>query len=108
VPGQGRVRADDGLLTVGNADELDTGNYTCSASNLAGTTSHNVWIVVSGMALLTVTSRRHFHRYCCRSLGDIPAPNKCAEERRPENVTNTALCNGARCNSTLHSFLGDN
>jgi len=66
VPEQGRVRAADGLLVIGNADVLDSGNYTCSASNLAGTTSRTVWIVVSGIQ----------HHYCRRAVNEEQRPVK--------------------------------
>ena len=47
---EGRVRVDETSirLSLSNAQPGDTGNYTCQASNMAGTRNAHVWIVVSG------------------------------------------------------------
>jgi len=48
IPTDGHIKADSGLLTLTNARQEDSGNYTCIVSNTAGTVKKNIWIVVSG------------------------------------------------------------
>ena len=48
IPNEGHIKADDGLLTLTNARQADSGNYTCVVSNTAGVRRKNIWIVVSG------------------------------------------------------------
>ena len=44
----GRVKAVNGTLTLSNAQETDTGHYSCEVSNMAGSKERKVWLVVSG------------------------------------------------------------
>lgn len=47
--GGGRVKADNnGLLSIVSAQQVDAGNYTCLASNLAAVVQRTVSLVVSG------------------------------------------------------------
>ena len=43
-----RITAAEGVLMMTAAQESDSGNYTCRASNMAGEEAKSVWIVVSG------------------------------------------------------------
>ncbi len=43
-----KVRDDTSLLTVASADMMNSGNYTCIASNRAGKTSYTAEILVNG------------------------------------------------------------
>lgn len=43
-----RIKSVNGVLTIQNAQEQDSGNYSCHASNLAGSVSVVLPIVISG------------------------------------------------------------
>ena len=53
----GRVKADDETrLIITNAQPEDTGNYSCVATNMAGSKKAQVWVVVSGKLPVSYTS----------------------------------------------------
>lgn len=43
-----RIKAVDGILSLINVEDTDSGNYTCQASNIAATQIRSISIVVSG------------------------------------------------------------
>lgn len=43
-----RIKAVDGILSLSNVEDADSGNYTCQASNMAATQSRSISITVSG------------------------------------------------------------
>ena len=48
----GNIYVDDNTLVFKHPQQIDTGNYTCLASNLAGIKKQSVWIIVSGRYIL--------------------------------------------------------
>ena len=48
IADQDRIKAVDGVLTLQNAVEADSGNYTCHVENMAASHSRSAWIIVSG------------------------------------------------------------
>lgn len=44
----GRIKSVDSKLYMTNVQPSDSGNYSCTASNMAGTKTASVWVVVSG------------------------------------------------------------
>ena len=44
----GRIRLEGNKLVFEDPEEIDTGNYTCIMSNIAGEKRQNVWIMISG------------------------------------------------------------
>ena len=53
IPNDGRIKAVDHRLIVSNAQESDSGNYSCVAENMAGRQVGKVWLVVSGKGIKT-------------------------------------------------------
>ena len=52
---QAPIRDNNGTLTIENALETYTGNYTCHADNMAGSTSSSISLIVSGIAACEIS-----------------------------------------------------
>lgn len=50
----GNIFVDGNNLVFKHPAQIDTGNYTCRASNLAGIKNQTVWTIVSGRYFLPV------------------------------------------------------
>ena len=48
ITDQERIKAADGVLSIQNAQESDTGNYSCHTENIAGVRERTIELIVSG------------------------------------------------------------
>ena len=51
LPSAGRVYTVDGVLSISDAVQSDSGKYRCIARNIAGSRNSTAWIVVSSKCL---------------------------------------------------------